>query len=103
MKNIVLSFCCAFTSLIVAAQQQGGFTGPGRNQNMNVGHLYGKVVDTKTNKGVAGATIQLIGTRFGTMQRRDSALKHDSAFRNFEDTTKPDSAFHKPDIRFNKD
>ena len=103
MKNIVFSFCCTFISLIATAQQPGGFNRPGGNQNMNIGHLYGKVIDSKTNKGIAGATVQLIGTRFGMSQRRDTALKHDSAFRKFDSTSlKSDSAFRRPDIEFHR-
>ena len=64
---------------------------------MNMGHLYGKVVDTKTNKGIPGATVQLIGTRFGMQQRKDSTSRHDSAFHGSDTAFHRDSAFHKFD------
>ncbi|HXL58785.1 MAG TPA: hypothetical protein VN958_21125, partial [Chitinophagaceae bacterium] len=95
MKKTLLSLCCILISLIALAQQPGSYNGQGRNQNMNIGHLYGKVVDSKTNKGIPGATVQLIGTRFDMQQRRDTTLKYDSTFRRFDSTHKFDTAFHK--------
>src|SRR5437868_3392935 len=104
MKNVLLSFCCLLISLITVAQQPGGHNRPGGNQNMNIGHLYGKVVDTKTNKGIAGATVQLVGTRFEMPQPRDTVLKHDSTFRKFDSVSlKPDSAFRRFDTAFRRD
>jgi outer membrane receptor protein involved in Fe transport len=97
MKNILLSLCCAFISLIAFPQQPGAFNRPGGNQNMNMGHLYGKVVDSKTNKGIPGATVQLIGTPFGMQQRKDSTSRHDSTFRRSDTAFHRDSAFHKID------
>ncbi|HXL57287.1 MAG TPA: hypothetical protein VN958_13570, partial [Chitinophagaceae bacterium] len=104
MKNTLLSFCCVLVSVIGVAQQPGSFNRQGGNQNMNIGHLYGKAVDSKTNKGISGATVQLIGTRFDAQQRRDTTLKHDSGFRRFDSTSlKFDSASHKFDTAFQKD
>jgi outer membrane receptor protein involved in Fe transport len=37
---------------------------------MNMGHLYGKIVDEKTGKGIDGATVQLIGNRFDSVSRK---------------------------------
>jgi outer membrane receptor protein involved in Fe transport len=53
-----------------------GRTGANR-QNMNVGHFYGKVVDSKTNKGIAGVTIVLTGNKFDTVtkQMKQATLK----------------------------
>ena len=62
-------FSCIIFSIsgaAIFAQQFGG--GMGR-QNMNAGHFYGKIVDAKTNKGIAVASIQLLGNKF------DSATK----------------------------
>jgi outer membrane receptor protein involved in Fe transport len=49
------------------AQFPGAGNGGGRN--MNQGHLYGKVVDSITGRGLSGASIRL------TTRRRDSATK----------------------------
>src|SRR4051794_35933137 len=101
MKNTVLSLWCTFISVFAVAQQPSGFNRTGGNQNMNLGHLYGKVIDNKTNKGIPGATVQLIGTRFGMVQRRDTALKHDSTFRKSDSTSlKSDSVSHRSDVAF---
>lgn len=50
--------------------QGGGFNRQGNGQNMNIGHLFGKVVDSKTNKGIDGATIILSGKRFDTVTHK---------------------------------
>jgi outer membrane receptor protein involved in Fe transport len=39
---------------------------------MNAGHIYGKVVDAKTNKGIDGVSLQLIGNRFDSTTRKTS-------------------------------
>ena len=58
----------------VQAQRPGGMGMGGRmgagGQNMNMGHFYGKVVDSKTNKGIEGATVQLVGNRFDTVAKK---------------------------------
>lgn len=42
----------------------GRSQGAGRGQIGMTGHLYGKVVDSKTGKGIDGATLQMISNRF---------------------------------------
>jgi len=53
--------------------RQGGRFG---GQGANVGHFYGKVVDTKTNKGMDGVSVQLIQSKFDTVtrKRRDTVI-----------------------------
>src|ERR1019366_3144745 len=55
---------------------RGGRAGMG-GQNMNIGHFYGKIVDAKTNKGVAGIAVQLTGNKFDTATKKmkESVLK----------------------------
>lgn len=68
MKKLLLSFLL-FVSVGISAQIPQGRQGGGfRSQNFNVGHLYGKVVDSKTGKGIDGVSLQLLANRF------DSAL-----------------------------
>lgn len=45
--------------------------------NFNVGHFYGKVVDSKTGKGLDGATVQLTGNKYdsSTKKRAVGAIK----------------------------
>ena len=73
---VVLTF---FVSGISLAQYPGGGGGYGRQaggggQNMNIGHMYGKIVDSKTNKGIDGATVQLIGNKFDTITKKPREL-----------------------------
>ncbi|MFN5362579.1 MAG: outer membrane beta-barrel protein [Bacteroidota bacterium] len=61
----------AVSALQVRAQFPTGGRPPGAGgQNMNMGHLYGKIVDEKTGKGIDGATVQLIGNRFDSVTRK---------------------------------
>ena len=48
----------------------GGRAGAGASQNMNIGHFYGKMVDSKTNKGIEGVTVQLRGNKFDTVTKK---------------------------------
>lgn len=52
-----------FNSQPIFAQMPAGRPGEGRSQNFNMGHLYGKVVDSKTGKGIDGASLQLLSNR----------------------------------------
>ncbi|MBS1918208.1 MAG: TonB-dependent receptor [Bacteroidetes bacterium] len=58
------------------SQFQGGAGGRGGGQVPNIGHFYGKIVDSKTNKGIDGASVQLIKSRFdkATNKMKDSAI-----------------------------
>lgn len=62
MKILFYTFLL-FTSQQIFAQMPGGRAAGGRSQNFNMGHLYGKVIDSKTSKGVDGASLQLLGNR----------------------------------------
>ncbi|OYU55318.1 MAG: TonB-dependent receptor [Chitinophagaceae bacterium BSSC1] len=48
----------------------GAGRGAGGAQSMNVGHFYGKIVDSKTNKAVEGVTVQLTGNKFDTVTKK---------------------------------
>lgn len=72
-KKFLVAAFCSFISMQIFAQMPGGarmggarsFTG-----NMNVGHFYGKIVDSKTNKPIEGVTIQLRGNKFDTITKQ---------------------------------
>jgi len=66
---IAFVFCLTFAGMAQFPGGGGGRPGGG-GQNMNIGHMYGKIVDSKTNKGVDGATVQLIGNRFDTVTKK---------------------------------
>ncbi len=68
-----LGFVLLFISLNSIAQQPAGNNGARRTSgftSMNAGHIYGKVVDAKTNKPLDGASLQLIGNRMDTATRK---------------------------------
>ncbi|MFC4230284.1 TonB-dependent receptor domain-containing protein [Parasediminibacterium paludis] len=60
-----------------SAGKPAGATGRGGGQNVNIGHLYGKIVDKQTNKGIPGVSVQLTGNRFDTItkQMKQAVLK----------------------------
>ena len=65
-------FCSGSNALaqMPAGMMGGGARGAGANQNMNVGRLYGKVIDSKTGKGLDGASVLLIGNRFDSTTKK---------------------------------
>lgn len=72
MRKSVL-FCSLFVLVLSAsAQMPGGMRGGmgANSQNMNVGHFYGKLVDSKTNKGLEAVTVQLVGNKFDTATKK---------------------------------
>lgn len=75
MRKILfaLLFLASFSAY---AQMPGGGRpgGLGGGAAMNVGHLYGKIIDAKTNKGVDGATVLLLGNRFDTVTKKASEV-----------------------------
>lgn len=71
MKKILTLVCSvAIIHFAFAQMPSGSFNRQGNGQNMNIGHFYGKVVDDKTNKGIDGATVQLIGHKFDTVTKK---------------------------------
>ncbi|MBS1662738.1 MAG: outer membrane beta-barrel protein, partial [Bacteroidetes bacterium] len=80
MRNSWLLLLVMAMSLAGFAQVPGGGGGRrggfGGGQAPSIGHFYGKVVDTKTNKGIDGVSIQLIGTKFDTVtkSRKDTVI-----------------------------
>lgn len=66
MKSFIV-FIFAFFFLANANAQ---FPIPTNSRQMNVGHLYGKVVDNN-NKPLEGATVQLLGNRFDSATKKN--------------------------------
>ncbi|CAN5405604.1 outer membrane beta-barrel family protein [soil metagenome] len=69
MKLLFTIICTLALSTVIAQPPAGSFNRGGNGQNMNIGHLFGKVVDEKSNKGVEGATIQLTSKKFDSVSR----------------------------------
>lgn len=67
MSKLLTSLVCILLSSSLFAQfPPGGRMGGGNATNFNIGHFYGKIVDSKTNKGIEGVTVQITGNRFDT-------------------------------------
>lgn len=75
MKKILTAIIfLAATINYTNAQMPGGGSrgnGAGRNgANASIGHFYGKVVDSKTNKGIPGASVILTGNKYDTVTKQ---------------------------------
>ncbi len=71
MNRILLIIGLSLAVFTGFAQFPGaGARGGAGNQNMNIGHFYGKVVDSKTNKSMEGVTVQLRGNKFDTATKK---------------------------------
>jgi outer membrane receptor protein involved in Fe transport len=68
--QLTLVFTLTTSTLMAQFPTGGRPAGAGGQQNMNIGHLYGKIVDDKTGKGIDGATVQLIGNKFDTVTKK---------------------------------
>lgn len=79
MRKLILVLASLFAVLISNAQFPGGGMPAGGargGQNMNIGRVYGKIVDAKTNKGIEGVSVQFIQSRMdtATKKRKDTVL-----------------------------
>lgn len=75
MRSYLLIQFAVFTCIASFAQMpgmggQGGGARRGGGQIPAIGHFYGKIVDSKTNKGIDAASIQLIGSKFDSLTRK---------------------------------
>jgi outer membrane receptor protein involved in Fe transport len=72
MRFFLCLFLLLFTTA-VTAQPPAGFGGQRGGQTMNVGHFYGKIVDSATNKPIEAASVQLIQNKLdsATKKRKD--------------------------------
>ncbi|OIR01165.1 TonB dependent receptor [mine drainage metagenome] len=70
MQKIISILFLVLTFSFADAQMPTGMMGRAGGQNMNIGHFYGKVVDSKTNKGIVGASVQLTGNKFDAVSKK---------------------------------
>lgn len=79
MKYIYISIlCCLFTIQLFAQIPDSTRSFPKQinRQGINNGHLYGKVIDSKNNKAIEAASVQLISTKYNavTQTKKDTLL-----------------------------
>ncbi|HYF31488.1 MAG TPA: outer membrane beta-barrel family protein [Chitinophagaceae bacterium] len=77
MRKLLLFAIFSITVLSIQAQfPGGGRPGGGNGQSMNMGRVYGKIVEAKTNKGLEGVSVQFIQNKFDTVtrKRKDTVL-----------------------------
>jgi outer membrane receptor protein involved in Fe transport len=64
---------------VATAQNRGDASTPGRNgrQAPAIGHFYGRIVDSATHKGLDGASVQLVMSKFdpATKKTKDSIVR----------------------------
>ncbi|MES2005311.1 MAG: outer membrane beta-barrel family protein [Bacteroidota bacterium] len=72
MRKILTLLALNMVLLSGFAQMPGGGRpgGAAGGQNMNLGHFYGKLVDSKTNKGLEAVSVQLVGNKFDTATKK---------------------------------
>lgn len=65
MKILIFTFSLCISTFILAQTPGGGGRpqGTARAGQLNMGHLYGKILDSKTGKGIDGASVQLLTSR----------------------------------------
>jgi outer membrane receptor protein involved in Fe transport len=76
MRKFLIVIILAASFNLSHAQFPGGGQGRGGSQIPSIGHFYGKIVDSKTNKGIDGVSVQLVKSKFDTSTRKmkDTAL-----------------------------
>lgn len=75
MRSLLLFvICAALCSSSLAQFPGGGAPGGGRPAGgggmANIGHFYGRILDSKTNKGVEAASVQLIQTKMDNATKK---------------------------------
>src|SRR4051812_1964862 len=69
MQKIFILGLALFSVAMTFGQRPAGGQGRG-GQAMNIGHFYGKIVDSKSNKGVDAASVQLLVSKFDTITKK---------------------------------
>src|SRR5688572_692931 len=71
MRSLLLLSTLFLFSFIAFSQPPGGGAPGGRSgPPMNIGHLYGKIVDAKTSKPIEAVSVQLLQSKFDTVSRK---------------------------------
>ncbi|MEO6168876.1 MAG: outer membrane beta-barrel protein [Chitinophagales bacterium] len=72
MKQAVLIVLSIILSVTVYAQSPTGKVGNGSGRQMATGHLYGRILDEKTGKGIEFATVQLFQTKYDSINKKSA-------------------------------
>lgn len=78
--TFIFLFTCSF--LQVHAQVPGNNGNRGTNQNMNMGHFYGKIVDSITNKAIEAASVQLFQFKLDSITKKRKEVLIDGMLTN---------------------
>jgi len=68
--KFLLVFVCAMAISTTYAQMPGGNRGQMGGQNMNLGHFYGKILDSASNKPVEAASVTLVQNKFDSVTKK---------------------------------
>src|SRR6478672_10803867 len=82
MRTILFTFLILMSTGIIAQMpggRPGGAGGAGRAMGLN-GHFYGKIVDSKTNKGIEGVSLQLLTNRMDSATQKMAPATVKAAF-----------------------
>jgi outer membrane receptor protein involved in Fe transport len=63
-------FSLFITQITAQMPGAGGRGQMGGGQNMNVGHFYGKIIDSSNNKPIDAASVQLVQNKFDTVTKK---------------------------------
>ncbi len=76
MRKFLFFFATIIICQISYSQFPAGGGRQGGGQQMNIGRFYGKVVDSKTNKGMEAVSVQLLQSKFDTVskKRKDTVI-----------------------------
>ncbi len=67
-RRIITVFGLTLISINLLAQNPNRKGG----QNMNMGHFYGKIIETSTSKAIEAASVQLIQNKFDSVTKKKS-------------------------------
>jgi outer membrane receptor protein involved in Fe transport len=69
-KVYILVLILNVIGFISTAQAPGGGGRAGGGGNMNMGHLYGRIVDKSSNKPIESASVEFVQSKFDTVSRK---------------------------------
>ena len=70
IKFLLVCVCMFSFSVSQAQMPGGGGRGQMGGQNMNLGHFYGKIIDSASNKPLEAASVQLIQNKFDSVTKK---------------------------------